>query len=115
MLPLPYETARTYGLAFGPAIAARLAEVQAERPSQHVAMPVATDDGRFLLSRVTAMESYCALITDGVVANVTVCDNAEWCSQHLGGEWVCTGERLVGVGWPVVDGEIVEPPPPADA
>lgn len=48
-LPLPYETARTYGLVFGPALAARLAEVQAEHPSQHVAVPVATDDGRFLL------------------------------------------------------------------
>jgi hypothetical protein len=48
-LPLPYEQARTYGLVFDAALAARLAEVQAEHPSQHVAVPVATDDGRFLL------------------------------------------------------------------
>jgi hypothetical protein len=48
-LPLPYETARTYGLVFNSALAARLAEVQAEHPSQHVAVPVATDDGRYLL------------------------------------------------------------------
>ncbi len=48
-LPLPYEQARSYGLVFGPALAARLAEVQAEHPSQHVAVPVATDDGRYLL------------------------------------------------------------------
>lgn len=48
-LPLPYEQARTYGLVFGASLAARLAEVQAEHPSQHVAVPVATDDGRFLL------------------------------------------------------------------
>jgi hypothetical protein len=56
-------------------------------------------------------ECYCAKIEDGVVAQVIVCGCAEWASQHLGGEWVCTDERLVGIGWPVVDGEIVEPTP----
>lgn len=58
------------------------------------------------------MESYCAKIEDGVVAKVLVCDSAEWCVRNLGGDWFCTGERLVGVGWPVVDGVIVEPEPP---
>lgn len=58
------------------------------------------------------METYCAQIENGVVTNVIVCGCADWASKHLGGQWACTGERLVGVGWPVVDGEIVEPPPP---
>lgn len=56
-------------------------------------------------------ECYCAKIEDGVVAQVIVCGNAEWAAQRLGGEWVCTDSRLVGIGWPVVDGEIVEPEP----
>lgn len=58
------------------------------------------------------MATYCAQIQDDTVTNVIVCNCAEWATQHLGGEWVCTGERLVGVGWPVVDGEIVLPPQP---
>jgi hypothetical protein len=57
-------------------------------------------------------ECYCAKIEDGVVAHVIVCGCAEWAAQHLGGEWVCTESRLVGIGWPVVDGEIVEPAAP---
>lgn len=48
-LPVPHDYGRQWGLVFGPALAARLAEVQAEHPSQHVAVPVATDDGRYLL------------------------------------------------------------------
>jgi hypothetical protein len=57
------------------------------------------------------MECYCAKIEGGFVTQVIVCGNAEWASQHLGGEWICTHERLVGIGWPVVNGEIVEPEP----
>jgi hypothetical protein len=57
-------------------------------------------------------ECYCARIEDGVVAQVIVCGNAAWAVQHLGGEWVCTEGRLVGIGWPVVDGEIVPPTAP---
>jgi hypothetical protein len=56
-------------------------------------------------------ECYCAKIEGGVVVQVLVCNSAEWCVQHLGGEWICTGQRLVGIGWAVIDGEIVEPDP----
>ena len=56
-------------------------------------------------------ECYCAKIEGGFVSQVLVCDNTEWCAQHLGGEWICTHERLVGIGWAVIDGEIVEPEP----
>jgi len=56
-------------------------------------------------------ECYCARIEDGVVTQVIVCGCAEWAATHLGGEWVCTDGRLVGIGWVVVDGEIVEPTP----
>jgi hypothetical protein len=54
-------------------------------------------------------ECYCARIEDGVVTQVIVCGCADWAATHLGGEWVCTHERLVGIGWVVVDGEIVAP------
>ena len=57
-------------------------------------------------------ECYCARIEDGVVTQVIVCGNAQWAIQHLGGEWVCTEDRLVGIGWVVEDGEIVPPPAP---
>jgi hypothetical protein len=43
---------------------------------------------------------------------VIVCDSHDWASQNLGGEWVCTHEQLVGIGWIVIDGEIVPPPQP---
>jgi len=56
-------------------------------------------------------EQYCARIEDGAVAQVIVCGCAEWAATTLGGQWVCTEGRLVGVGWPVVDGEIIEPEP----
>jgi hypothetical protein len=57
-------------------------------------------------------ECYCARIEDGTVTQVIVCEEHEWASQHLGGEWVCTETQLVGIGWVVVDGEIVPPPQP---
>jgi hypothetical protein len=56
-------------------------------------------------------ECYCAKIHGGVVTHVIVCGCAQWAAKHLGGEWVCTDGRLVGIGWPVVDGEIIEPEP----
>lgn len=56
-------------------------------------------------------ERYCAKIENGIVVQVIVCDEHGWAAQHLGGEWICTHERLVGIGWPVVDGEIVQPEP----
>ena len=55
-------------------------------------------------------ECYCAKIEGGAVTQVIVCCCDEWASQHLGGDWVCTGERLVGIGWLFEDGEIVPPP-----
>jgi hypothetical protein len=48
-LPLPYDEAVTYGLVFAADLAQRLAEVQAEHPSQHMAVPRQLTDGRFLL------------------------------------------------------------------
>jgi hypothetical protein len=57
-------------------------------------------------------ECYCARIEYGVVTQVIVCGNPVWAAQHLGGEWICTESRLVGIGWSVVDGEIVEPAAP---
>ena len=56
-------------------------------------------------------ECYCANIEDGVVTQVIACGCAEWAATHLGGEWVCTDGRLVGIGWLVEDGEIVAPEP----
>jgi hypothetical protein len=61
--------------------------------------------------------SYCARIENDAVAQVIVCKCSEWASRKHGGEWVCTHGRRVGVGWPVVDGEIIKPertPPEED-
>lgn len=48
-LPLPYDYAKQYGLVFSQELADRLAQVQAENPSKHVAKPVQLTDGRYLL------------------------------------------------------------------
>jgi len=48
-LPLPADYAGQWGLVFGADLAVRLAEVQAERPSQHYARPTLLTDGRYLL------------------------------------------------------------------
>ena len=48
-LPLPYEYANQWGLVFGADLADRLAEVQAENPSQHYARPTLLVDGRYYL------------------------------------------------------------------
>ena len=48
-LPIPAEYGRQYGMVFDDALADRLAEVQAEHPTQHVALPVQLTDGRWCL------------------------------------------------------------------
>ena len=48
-LPIPYDYGRQYGMVFGQELADRLAEVQAENPTQHIASPVQMTDGRYLL------------------------------------------------------------------
>jgi hypothetical protein len=48
-LPLPADYAGQWGLVFGADLAVRLAEVQAEHPSQHYARPTLLTDGRYLL------------------------------------------------------------------
>lgn len=48
-LPLTCDEGRAYGLVFDAALAQRLAEVQAQHPSQHVATPRLLSDGRYLL------------------------------------------------------------------
>jgi hypothetical protein len=48
-LPLPYAYAAQWGLVFGADLAQRLAEVQAENPSQHYANPTLLADGRYYL------------------------------------------------------------------
>lgn len=60
------------------------------------------------------METYCAKIEDGVVTQVIVCGSEDWASKNLGGQWVCSGTQLVGVGWTYADGEFVPPPPPEE-
>jgi hypothetical protein len=46
-LPIPYDYGRQYGMVFGQELADRLAVVQAENPTQHVASPVQMTDGRY--------------------------------------------------------------------
>ena len=48
-LPVPYDYGKQWGLVFHADLADRLAEVQAEHPSQFVAQPVLLTDGRYLL------------------------------------------------------------------
>lgn len=48
-LPLPYDYAKQWGLVFAADLADRLAEVQAENPSQHYARPALLADGRYFL------------------------------------------------------------------
>ena len=48
-LPIPCAYGRQYGMVFGQELADRLAEVQAENPTQHVAKPVQLTDGRHCL------------------------------------------------------------------
>ncbi len=48
-LPLSYDEGRQYGLVFGANLSQRLAEVQAEHPTQFIAKPAPLADGRYLL------------------------------------------------------------------
>jgi hypothetical protein len=48
-LPLPYAYAVQWGLVFDAALADRLAQVQAENPSQHYARPTLLTNGSYLL------------------------------------------------------------------
>jgi hypothetical protein len=48
-LPLTYEQGKQYALVFSEELKNRLEEIQTENPSQHIAKPVATTDGRYLL------------------------------------------------------------------
>lgn len=54
-------------------------------------------------------ESYCARVAADQVTQVIVCASAAWANATLGPVWVYTGTRIVGIGWPLVDGEIVPP------
>lgn len=47
-------------------------------------------------------ECYCAKIENGVVDQVIVCSSETWAATHLGGTWLCAGEKPVGVGWIVI-------------
>jgi hypothetical protein len=48
-LPLTYAEGSGYAMVFDASLANRLAEVQAETPTQHWAVPMALSDGRFAL------------------------------------------------------------------
>jgi len=54
--------------------------------------------------------SYAAHIEHDTITQVIV-GNAAWAVEHLGGEWVDSPVK-VGIGWLLVDGEIVPPPEP---
>ena len=54
--------------------------------------------------------TYAARIDNGLVTQVIVGDPA-WAESRLGGVWLPSDVK-VGVGWTVVDGQIVPPPAP---
>jgi hypothetical protein len=53
--------------------------------------------------------TYAAKVEDGTVVQVIVGD-AAWAQSRLGGVWL-DSEVLVGIGWLVVDGQILLPEP----
>jgi hypothetical protein len=53
--------------------------------------------------------TYAAKVEDGTVVQVIVGD-ADWAQSRLGGVWL-DSEVLVGIGWLVVDGQILPPEP----
>jgi hypothetical protein len=53
--------------------------------------------------------SYAAHIEHDTITQVIV-GNAAWAVEHLGGQWVDSPTK-VGIGWLLVDGEIVPPEP----
>lgn len=56
------------------------------------------------------MSIYAAKVEQDTVTQVIVGDPA-WATSRLGGVWL-PSEVKVGVGWLVVDGQIVPPPAP---
>jgi hypothetical protein len=52
---------------------------------------------------------YAAKVEDGTVTQVIVGD-AGWAASRLGGVWL-PSDTLVGIGWQVVEGQIVPPEP----
>jgi hypothetical protein len=56
------------------------------------------------------MTMYAAKVEGGTVTQVIVGD-AGWAASRLGGVWL-DSDTLVGIGWLVVDGQIVPPPAP---
>ena len=59
------------------------------------------------------MKNYCALVENGVVAEIIVAAYS-WVEQTLAGDWHdLGGEPLtVAVGWIYENGEFTPPPPP---
>lgn len=57
------------------------------------------------------METYAALIVNGLVEQVIVGD-AIWATESLGGDWV-DSDMLVGIGW-LWDGHHFVPPVESD-
>lgn len=55
------------------------------------------------------MQYAAELDNDGVVVRVIV-GTAQWAADNLGGTWQDSHD-LVGIGWKLVDGHIVEPDP----
>jgi len=55
---------------------------------------------------------YAAKVEDGTVVQVIVGD-PEWAASRLGGVWLPSDVK-VGVGWTVVDGQIIPPAPEAE-
>jgi hypothetical protein len=53
--------------------------------------------------------TYAAKVEDGTVTQVIVGD-AGWAASRLGGVWLAS-DTLVGIGWQVVEGQIVPPEP----
>ena len=53
--------------------------------------------------------TYAAKVEDGTVTQVIVGD-ADWADSRLGGVWL-PSDTLVGIGWQVVEGQIVPPEP----
>jgi hypothetical protein len=53
--------------------------------------------------------TYAVRVVDGTVSEIIVGD-AEWATSRLGGVWL-DSEVLVGIGWLVVDGQILPPEP----
>jgi hypothetical protein len=81
-LPIPYDYGRQYGMVFGQELADRLAVVQAENPTQHVASPVQMTDGRYLL---------CADLLSAVPTDCTGPTSPAWMPAGLTRSLCCRG------------------------